>query len=240
MNAYKINKRIEDIFSIAAALQQSGKLKNTIYCIKDRIFILNQDNTILLRFPLRDSEIIFENPVAFLANDYDSNVFYEKDGFINFIKENKDYVRVKSCKSPTFSPKEINTLWKANLDVLEPTNRVDIGLNLREFLEEELSHIEFSCEKDSLKIVQRDIYSGSVSSTQTKNYQDFLSKDSLKSFEPIGIRTNDFLALFSFVDMISFYFVSKDKIWFESKDRGMPFQGILALCSYDELGRIEE
>lgn len=237
----KINKRIESIFAHAAALQQSGRLKNTIYCLGERIFILNQDNTILLNFRLRDTEVMFKSPIAFYANDYDSNLFSEKDGYIHFIKENKEFNRDKQCKSPNFTPEQVREIWKNNSTIFKPVNRVDLGNSLLEFIDSDLSHIEFSCVKGELKIVQRNIYSGTITTIKpTQNKEAFLTDNSnLKDFIPVGIRTNDFLALFSFTDVISFYFVKDNIIWFENKDRKMPFRGILSLCSYDELGKIE-
>ncbi len=149
----KANYRIENIFAHAAALQQSGRLRNTIYGLKKSVYILNQDFTVLLRFPLRQSENPFDSPVSFAANDYDSNIFAEKDGKICFTQEHGDFLREKSCRTPGQSPKEIRRLWK-DLSKGVKENRVTLNNDFVKCLDDSLSHVEFSARKGGLIVKQ--------------------------------------------------------------------------------------
>ncbi len=233
----KVELRIEKIFAHAAALQQNGRLRNTVYGIKRAVFILNQDHTVLIRFPMiRKKEIGFEMPISFNTNDYDSNTFKEKNGKIIFIQHNGDYVREKSCSTPQFSPKAVQKLFKKLSEKATQKNKyVVLDSHFTSLLDEDLSHIEFSAKKGKLITKQRNIYSGSVITIKGDAKKGFVSSKMLKSFKPIGIRTKDFLALFSFVDCIEFFF-NKNTILFNSLERTMPFTGIISQCIYDELG----
>ena len=156
----KVSKRIETIFSQAMALTQAGRLKNTIYVEGKNIFILNSDNTVLLRFQLRESETAFHAPIAFAANDYDSNQFYEEGGRIVFVTQNGDYERKKTCKTPGMSPGEVEKLFDSYEEV--DGEEIEIGSDLLPLLDSDLSHIEFSVEDGNLFIRHRNIYSGTI------------------------------------------------------------------------------
>ena len=235
----QVNLRIEQIFAHAAALQQNGRLRNTVYCYKKFIYILNQDHTVFLRFTLRDTEMSFENPISFNANDYESKQFHEENGRILFIQEDEDYIRTKSCKTPQFSPKKINSMFiKKKKKEFKRSNEVVLKSSLLSKADDDLSHIEFHVEDGEFVIIQRNIYSGSLITIKKNNKKSGLmtSADKLKDFKPIGLRTNDFAALFSFAKVVNFYFNNDDMVWFESKDKKMPFIGMVSQCVYDELG----
>ncbi len=234
----KANYRIEKIFAHAAALQQSGRLRNTIYGLKKSVYILNQDFTVLLRFPLRQNENPFDSPISFAANDYDSSTFAEKDGKICFTQEHGDFVREKSCRTPGQTPAQVKKMFQKFSKKIEKTNRVTLNTDFVKCLDDSLSHVEFSARKGGLIVKQRNIYDGSVITIVKKKKKGLgISSDAqLKSFKPIGIRTNDLLALFSFAEGVSFYFSGKGVTGFESEDRKMPFEGIISQCIYDELG----
>jgi len=234
----KDNFRIENIFAHAAALQQSGRLRNTIYGLKKFVYIMNQDFTVLLRFPLRAQENPFDSPISFAANDYDSPIFEERDGKICFIQKHGDFVREKSCRIPGQSATDVQKTFKSFATSVKNKNKVTLNRDFVKCLDESLSHVEFSVRKGRLKIKQRNIYDGSVI-TVTKKKKAGLGVTSdakLKSFKPIGIRTNDLLALFAFAGSVSFYFSKKGITWIESEDRKMLFTGIISQCIYDELG----
>ena len=238
----KLSDRIERIFDHAVTLQQNGRLRSTVYCIGKKIYILNQDQTVLMRFLLRNvdqqkgKKLEFKNPVSFNANDYDSKEVEERDGKICFIQQASGFERVKSCKTPNLSPDEVDKLFKSYNSEL--SNSIIIHDEIRSLLEEDLSHIEFSCEDEEFKIIQRNIYSGSVSELKQKVEEEGLtsSKQILEDFEPIGLRTNDFMALFSFVDRIKLHFMPGDIIVAESLDPTMPMKVLISKCKYDELG----
>jgi len=233
----KVNLRVERIFAHAAALQQNGRLRNSVYCYKKYIYILNQDHTVMLQFPLRKGEAPFQNPVSFEANDYDSSHFEEKDGYICFMKKFKDkYIREKKCKTPQFIPLKVHKMFKERKEGFKKVNSETLGKDFISLLDESLSHIEFSGRKGKLITQQRNIYSGSVITIQQQDKKGLDQEKPLKSFKPIGLRTNDFLALFTFVDNIQFYFKGNNAIWFQSKDRLLPFNGLVSQCMYDELG----
>jgi hypothetical protein len=239
----KISNRLEEIFSHAVALEQSGRLRSTVYCVKKRVFIVNQDHTIMMRFSLRATDqMTFEHPVSFNANDYDSKQVEERDGQIVFIQENAGFERTKSCRTPDAAPREINKLFrKFNA---ESDNTVTLHSDILTLIDDTLSHIEFSCDDGQFKISQRNIYSGAVitlTPKQTKGLMARKASSGMADFEPIGLRTNDFMALFTFIDSIRFTFPEDEPyIIAESKDTRMPMKCIIARCVYDELGGLND
>jgi len=239
----KISDRIEGIFAHAVAMEQNGKLKSTIYCIENEIFILNSDNTVLLRFLLRRTETPFAHPVSFRANDYDSRSFYEKDGKIVFVNESEGFVRTKACSTPGDTPEDIKALF-AGYEKLT-INKIVLNRDILSLLDDSLSHIEISAPSKDLALIQRNIYSGSVIKVTRKKSEglgDLVNVDSIADeFGPIGMRTNDFGALFTFADNVSMSFPSGDcdYTYIRSVDPKIQFEGIVALCIYDELGGVE-
>jgi len=230
----KINDRIETIFAHAVALQQDGRFRNTIHCSGKMIHIMNQDMTVILRFPIRQYESEFKEPVSFFANDYDSKTFEEKNGKICFIQDNEDYVRTKSCKVPSTKEKDPKRIFK-NIPI-EKENCVQIKSSILGLLEGDLSHIEFSCTKGKLKVVQRNIFSGALIEIEKKAAKGFLAeKDSTGDFPVLAMRTNDFSALFSFVNTIKFYFSGNGYIYFQSISKKLKMDGIVSQCIYEEM-----
>jgi hypothetical protein len=232
----KLSNRLEDIFAHAVALQQSGRLRSTVYCLGRKVYILNQDHTTLLRFRLRKTDKLeFDSPVSFHANDYDSQHVEERDGKICFIQSAAGFQRVKSCRTPKLTPEAVEEMFKEYK--VEPTNSVTLSSKVLGLLDENLSHIEFSAEDGELSIVQRNIYSGSIIEIKREKTGGLVEvKDELEDFAPIGLRTNDFMALFSFIPTLQFHFLGEGFICADSKDDKMPMRALVSKCRYDELG----
>lgn len=241
----KINNLIEEIFSHAVAMDQSGGMRNTIYCIGTEIFIMNYDHTVLIRFGLRRSENNFETPISFRANDYDSNCFEQVDDRIIFTNENENFIRKKTCGTPDLSPEEIQKIFNKYVFNSEDSNYVEEVLSgdILELLDDNLSHVEFYGERrKTLTLIQRNIYSGGIIEIEKKSGGLFSS--SLKrSFGPIAVKTTDFKALYSFQKSIKFWFPtdSGEFILFSSTDvnkRNMT--GLVSCCIYDEIIKLQE
>lgn len=240
----KINNLVEELFSIAVALDQSGGLKNTIYAANRNILIMNYDHTVLIRFRLRQSEGVFEHPVSFKANDYDSNIFEEKDGRIIFYTEKGGYERKKVCGTSDLTTEEVKELFEKYVVDEEPRQAVELSEEVLSLLDDSLSHIEFSGEKGgSIKMVQRNIYSGGIIEIKKSNkglFTETLDED----FGPVAIKTDDFKALFSFQSVLKFEFPTRgaeDYIMIRSLDKNKrDMVAIVACCLYDELIQIKE
>lgn len=237
----KVDNRIESIFSHAVAMDQAGRLRNTIYIQNKEVYILNSDRTVMLRFILPAAAAPFKNPVSFRASDYDSSTFYEENGKIIFVAKSGDMVRKKSCSTPDLDPSEAAELFAKFKPVKK--NRFQIHKNIIPLLDENLSHIEFVGTDGQLMIIQRNIYDGTVINIEREKASGFgvTSNDDINSdFGPLGLRTNDFLALFAFNDQITFSFPDGIKSGFcRVMGRNFKMSGIVALCIYDELGSIE-
>jgi hypothetical protein len=231
----KVTQRIEDIFAHAAALDQSGRLRNTIYCMSRRVYILNQDFTVLLRFVLRPEEA-FAAPCSFRANDYDSREFRERDGKIEFVRRDEKWTATKSCSTPERTPEQVGEIYQG-FDRPE-VNSVVIGKDLIPMLNEDLSHVEISGVGGKLQIVQRNIYDGTVLTITPREAKGLLATEKLGTFGPLGIRTPDLIALYSFAEHLRWRF-APDVAWFESTDPKLQMTGLISQCIYDELGRIE-
>jgi hypothetical protein len=243
----KVSSTIENIFAIAVGLDQSGGLRNTVYAIKDEIYILNHDHTVFLRFKLRASEASFKNPVSFRANDYDSSEFEEEDGKIVFFNNAGNYQRKKSCSVPDMTPEQSMELF-GSFTKPEKGFSVKLGKPVVELLENGLSHIELVGNKgEALKLIQRNIYSGGIIEIQEKSEGGLFSPDSILPFdlEPVAIRTSDFRVLFSFWDNIQIEFAKQstggDYLYITGKsNHNREITGIIACCIYDEIIEIKE
>jgi hypothetical protein len=241
----KISNLVEQIFSQAVALNQSGGLRNTIYAIENEIYIMNYDHTVLLRFRLRKSESPFSHPVSFKADDYDSNEFEEKDGKIIFHSENENYIRKKTCGTSDLTPEQIRELYLTYIRKENEQESVQISKNVLELLEDGLSHIEFSGEVgNTIKMIQRNIYSGGIIEIQEKNKGGFFHQTLKQSFDPVAMKTGDFQALFTFENNLSFSFPineNEDYILVKSVDENRrSMRGVIACCLYDEIIQIRE
>jgi hypothetical protein len=228
----KINSRIENIFAHAVAMDNRG-LKNTIHCVGSAVYIVNFDHSMILRFRLRKSEQIFQNPISFNANDYDSSDFDEVDGKIVFNTSEGGYVRKKFCRAADYDPKDIKVLYHKHIKDVDDKYIFYLSRDFCSLLEPELSHIEISVQKGKLLIRQRNVYTGTMIEIQPKD-SGFFSENKLpKSFGPVGLKTKDFTSLFSFCDSLAFipakeFLLVKDH---HKKD----FDGILSFCRYDEI-----
>lgn len=240
----KITGQIEQIFAHAVALDQSGGLRNSIYVNGKEIYIMNYDHTVLLRFRLRDSEQAFSTPLSFKANDYDSNEFFEEDGKIVFFSSVQGYERRKVCGLAEYTPDEVKETMKQYLGKSTERESLTINQSIISLLDDSLSHIEFSGKKGcALKMIQRNIYSGGIVEVTEKTegfFQNTLSED----FGPVGIKTKDFMSLFSFQETLKFEFPNTEKedfILVKSIDRKKrDMTGVVACCLYDELIQIQE
>jgi len=231
----------EVVFTHAVALHQSGRLKNTVYASGHTAFILNMDKTVLLRFSLPVHEAGIKGEISFMANDYDSDNFKEEDGRIVFTSHDGDYTRQKSCVAPEKNFREVEELWSSyvELDRKQHHNeKVFFSKKILSMLDEGLSHMEIFSENKSPVVVQRDIYTGSII-TITHDAAGGLGMDVTheikEDFGPIGIRTNDFIALFSFCDIVNFYFVHESPFALVMGDK-LSMNGVVAGCAYDEMG----
>lgn len=236
----KVSPRVEKIFAHAVALEQAGRMRNTVFCIQNRIYILNFDHTVLLRFLLNKTEKPFSKPVAFRANDYDGRTFWEEDGKIVFQSEQGGYERRRICLVPDRTPEDVEALWR-QLSAEERDAEgewIPLPKTLTSLLEPELSHVEFIGEAGSpVKIVQRDIYSGSKIEIQ-ESKKSLIANNIPFGFGPIAVRTTDLLALYSFQDVIYVRFQKKgqtDFIKVKSRESFVPLEGIVGCCLYDEM-----
>ena len=235
---YVANVRMESIFAQAAALQQNGRLRNIVYGYNKYIYIMNQDRTLLLRFPLtRSNEVSFKEPISFHANDYVANTFFFKDGHIHFVSENKKYRSVHKCKAPEHSPKDIHEYFIKKRKEIPLKNRIDFSEEMLPLIRNELTHLEIQAKGGKVRFLQRDIYAGSkvIITPLSQEGKGLLDLNDFEDFGPVGIRTNDFLALFSFTNSVSFFFSNENVIGIKNNDRKLEYTGILSLCRYNEL-----
>lgn len=246
--ATEVGNRIENIFAHAVALDQSGGQRNTIYAIGKEIYILNYDHTLLLRFGLRDNEKSFVNPISFRANDYDSPTFYERDdGKIEFVTEQSGFQRRKSCSVPGRTCEDIQSAFQYLMGKADGVSTT-LSKDVLPLLERSLSHTEFMGEEgEGIKLVQRNIYDGSVIEVQKKiDKKKFTDLGKLEDdFGPIALKTDDFAALFSFQDQLHFTFPTNEEdssmVFVESVDRRKyDMDGVIACCLYDEIAQIKE
>ena len=236
-------------FAHAAALDKDGRLSNTVYCVGKEVFVFNQDHSVLIRFVFPNSE--FDTPLSFRSEDYDSNEMYEENGKIVFVRSNSEFKREKSCCVPGRTPEEIRQIWNQLRVPSGP--KFGLSVALVELLDQSLSHTEFRVEDKKLKIIQRNIYSGSITEiTKTFSRGKLFSGGALgdeiklNNYGPVGIRTGDLTALFSFQDNLILTFPEDPASGYfhiagsGAKPSGLPshLEAHVALCVYDEMGEL--
>lgn len=237
----KISSYIEAVFSIALALYQSGRLRSTIHCGKNYIYILNMDNTVLIRYELKEK---FPYIFSFFANDYESNklrVMEDGSERVIFLTKSAGYKRKKVCPAPKNLFDDVEKIWK-NLKSERSKDSLVIDFNreIVDLLDMNLSHLEFSKRKDSeLKMKQRDIYSGSIITITEDKKDDLLFEKVRGELEAKGLRTSDFVGIFTLEKTLKFHFDNKkDFLYVEGRHGKM--KGFLSLCKYDELNVLEK
>jgi hypothetical protein len=242
----KITGKIKGIFSHAVALDQNGGLRNTIYGLGRKVFIMNYDHTVLLSFdfPKGKEQKAFDPPISFKANDYDSNEFKEEGDKIVFTSEKNGYLRTKTCGTTELTPMEVEELYeKYTTEVSEKRATVTIDRGILELLDDSLSHIEFTAGKnEEIRLLQRNIYSGGIIEVQKAG--SLLETEAVKhAVGPVALKTGDFQALFSFTDILKFHFPTDgngDFVLVEAYKSNYPFKGVIACCLYDEIIEIKE
>lgn len=234
-------KTTENVFTYARALDQEGRQKNIIFCFGNVIYILNDDRTIILKFPSTQE---FKTPVIFYANDYDSEEFEVRGDKIVFILRDGKFVREVFCRVPgmAFEDAEglFNKFWDTELLGKSTMIFEKTSLSL---LDENLSHIEFAVKDKEIIILQRDIYTGKLIKLKRMRVGMNLHQDAfLQDFGPLGMRTNDFKALFSYDETIKIHFLPNEKKYFfvEGSVSSYGMKGVVGGCLYDDLGTIYE
>jgi len=238
----RIVRRLERVFSHAMALDQSGRFRNVVYIVGKYVYLMNTDHTVLLRFEIPGGEEPFVDPIGFRASDYDSPHFYEEDGRIVFEQKEGTLKRTKTCSvSEGESPEEAARLFRR----LWATKDGDsLGLVYSEevlgLLSDSLSHIEWTSDgAGGPRLTQRDLYTGNIIRIDTEAEQGFVGSGNSQLPEdwgPIGMRTPDFFALFSFQKSVQFIFSgdpSRGYCKFTGQHMGM--QGVISFCLYDEM-----
>lgn len=236
----KIDPRVESVFAHAAAMHQSGRMRNTIYVRDKEIYILNIDSSVLLRFVLSASASPFSQPLGFNAADYESSALYEEDGKIIFEKDEGEWNVKKSCGTTELNPDQVAGIFSNFPPIKE--NKIILRSSIITLLDQKLSHVELSGRiGDSISIKQKNIYDGKVIDITRKKASGMGISEGdkiTKSFGPLAIRTNDLIALFSFNDQLTFSFSSSEKGYCRITGRNFKMAGIIGLCRYDELGTI--
>jgi hypothetical protein len=228
----KITGQTETIFAQAVALAQNGRMKSTIHAYGNEIFILNMDNTILLRF---DSPQNFPEPISFYANDYESPEMGIENGQVFFNQYQGNYARKKLCSKPVETFQNVKEKWAK----FSPDKSYPIALtsDLVGLTEDGLSHIEFVNSDSGVKLIQKNIYDGTrVELEKADSDRGFLTEQVPEAGLPLGLRTTDFKALFALVPDVTFFVQPENYIHFA--DPKNILTGILSTCIYDELGYI--
>jgi len=260
----EIPSKLQHIFSFAVALEQNGRLRNTIYCHKQTIYVINQDHTVIIRFPIKDivvkkdGDLSFENPVAFRANEFEGKwISIEKDK-ICFHSKDGSFTAVKKCVAPSLSFEEIDAVFIRHMKKKDKRFSIEISRGIWNHLDESLSHIEFRVKKHEWLIVQRNIFDGSVRViSKTPSTSEDVSKQLTEEITPqtssklprrmgaIAVRSGDLRAMFEGKfkgknGSLHLIFEKKKPVILidNSKSTGPndpKFQAIIATCIYDEL-----
>lgn len=230
----KASKRLENIFAHAVAMDNRG-MRNTVHCVGSSVYVVNFDHTVIMRFRLRKNEQTFDAPVSFNANDYDSSLFEMDGDRIIFQGSKGGYDRKKICRTADYDADKVKQTFREYVKQgKDAPHKFTLSEEVCSLLEDGLSHVEVSVEDGGLVLRQRNIYSGTIIEVTPKK-AGLLSVDELpETFGPVGLKTDDFTALFSFVQSIEFTPVGND--WLIARDhRKRDWDAVIAFCKYDEI-----
>jgi len=246
----KINEvEAESIFAYAEALEKSGRQKNSIFISGRTVYILNYDKTVLLRFSLSKEMTKGTEFLAFFGSDYESSKFEIDHDLVGFKIDSTsgEWTRTTTCKIPNQTFGDVDDLFKKLYDAPVINKHQIIGAaiidnGVLDLLKENLSHIEFFVRNKELYLIQRDIYSGSISEIKRKNREGLGLIEEPYEFSgdpaPLGIRTNDFIALFSFTDKVTFQFLPEEFGYFLVKAPHSGLTGVIGGCLYNSCGEL--
>jgi len=233
---------VERVFTYGVALEQGGTQKNAVFCWENIIYIMNSDKTILLRFETSVNE--FKDPIRFFLSDYDSPNFTADGSNITFLQKGEEFIRSKRCRIPNQTFQEVEELFYKFYSPDKMKWKISFSKSSLDLLDENLSHIEFVTKGGELKILQRDIYVGSLIQLERKMEMEGLGltepEDVLPdSLSPMGMRTGDFLALFNFNEKVDIYF-PEELQYFIIEGLHNNISGVIAGCIYDDCGTIAD
>jgi hypothetical protein len=124
--------------------------------------------------------------------------------------------------------------------------KISFNKSSLDLLNTDLSHIEFTVVEDKkIKILQRDIYSGTIIELSRKDLESeglglIEIGDTLpEKMNSIGIRTGDFLSLFNFNDKVEIYFPPSGE-YFIIEGAHNQMSAIISGCLYDDIGSIKD
>jgi hypothetical protein len=239
MTEIKVAKRTEKIMSTAVAMHQQGRFRNIIHLHPKEMFVVNQDRTMLIRFPYPPEQTKIPRKVAFRADDYDSDHISIQGDQIVFHREEELYQKATWC-SVTRDEVDVVKLFEAY-----PGQKNFFKFRLQKqvmsLMEESLSHVEFLGSDGELNLLQRDLYSQTVSQIRKKKGTGFgLDSEDIPDFGGVGIRTADLVALFAFNPELTFLFPKNPAKTGYCRVRGrvLRMEGVLAFCQYDEIGEV--
>ena len=240
----KVPSKIEAIFAQAAALHQAGRLRSTIYAHEDVIHILNGDKTVILFFMNPDPPTFLE-PYCFEADDYDSNEMEIADGRVVFVQRGEQFERRKYARIPPITSAEVSELFQRHLTEFEAGDESEITIHkeMLPLLDPSLSHLEIISDRGNPVFIQRDIYTGSLIRLDRRGDDGLFDTTEggnplPDTFGPVGIRTADFMSLFSFSDTIKIIFSTAVKGYCLVEGEFMGMLGVISFCLYDDLGTI--
>jgi hypothetical protein len=230
----KLKDRTEYLISQAVALDQSGMMKNTVFGFSEFLFIVNFDDTILLRF-MMDEKI--PEALAFFANDYESNEMEVSGGKVTFITCSGGYRRRKECAAPKRTWNEVAAIWSR----FRPVKDFPLNFNTKvlSHLDDDLSHVEIHNANGKARLIQKNIYSGAKVEIDNADGGLFAIENFPEGFQPVGLRTVDFKALFTMTDALTFN-LQPGHNWVYVTDPFDKVNAILSTCLYDELGFVAE
>ena len=233
------SSQLEKIFAHAAALHSEGKMKNWIYGEGTKIYILNTDCSLLMKF-----KVPWElGHFCFSAHEYEGQEFHLSPTGMIFKSQDQDYERTKfSPVNPPYSFEWIKRTWgilDQKTKECKPIGKIVLEDKVLRWLEKDLPHTEFVLKEKGWSLVQRNIYTGEIIQiTKKPRPLTLLDKDEVMGERNIGLRTNDFFALFTFVPKLSFYFY--DLPFAQAMNLSFfDMRVFLGGCFYDSLGDLE-
>lgn len=233
----QITKRTELMMAQAVALAQNGRMKSHIHGSGSELYVANMDNTIVLSFT---PDMVFQAALDFFANDYESPNIELEGGQVSFITTHGAYKQKKTCGCPKTTFNEVRDIY-AKFKDFDQSAPIVLNKDILSLLSDDLSHVELHSKNGSLMVMQKNIYTGGrIEIIGAAESNGLIKLNALPAgFKPMGLRTADLTALFSFTHTLTLY-PQQGKNWMAFKDSEGVMVGVIATCVYDELGYITD
>lgn len=231
-------KRIEDVLTFA--LQLNRNIGDTTVHLKGRVaFVVNSDRTVLAKI---SGLVEAYDEVGFVTTDFEGDSYRALKDRVTFVQRSGRFMREKTCSTPDLKFGDVEEAFERLVGEDEGKVTVRMESGVCKVLNQDLSHVELWAEQTGFRLLQRDMYSGSVIRiTEARAEGPSVSLFDLKSVEgvpkgrsvKVALRTKDLIGLLM-ASPNSVYSLGEKFCVVRDCDSG-EFVAVISSCVYDNI-----